>query len=127
MTASVYCHGGTGFRRVTLTAGFLFCLTLWLSGCAIHPKPLTTDEITARAEKDLGSMFQDQEPMDEPVDLFAAMARAVKYNLDYRLQLMEKVLSKRTWTSPATTCFPSLRPRRATTTAASITARAASP
>jgi len=38
-------------------------------------------------------MFTDQEPVNNDVSLYEAMARAIKYNLDYRLQLMEKSMS----------------------------------
>jgi len=95
MIAATRHMGGTDRIGGVLQAVLLLCLALGITGCAIHPKPLTTDEIEARADRDLAAMFQDQEPVDGPVDLYTAMARAVKYNLDYRLRLMEQVLSRK--------------------------------
>ncbi len=39
-------------------------------------------------------MYADQEPMAGPITFHEASARALKYNLDYRLKLMEDALSK---------------------------------
>jgi len=65
-----------------------------LAGCgAVKPKPLTHDEISSRVERDRQAMYKDQEPITGPLSLSDAMARALKYNLDYRLKLMETALS----------------------------------
>ena len=40
------------------------------------------------------SIFQGQDPVDGPIDLYEAMARALKYNLDYRVKLMEKAIAR---------------------------------
>ena len=64
-------------------------------GCAVTPRPLTLQELETRTEKDLQAMFADQEPVAGPITLYGAMARAVKYNLNYRLKLMEKALANR--------------------------------
>ena len=39
-------------------------------------------------------MYRDQQPLSGPLTLSDAMARALKYNLDYRLKLMETALSR---------------------------------
>lgn len=67
--------------------------TLLLFGCAIRPQPLTVDEIKARADADMTAAFADQEPVDGPITLPEAMARAILYNLDHRTALMEKALA----------------------------------
>lgn len=77
--------------RSSLLALFLILLTA--AGCSFHPKPMTMEDISQRAESDLQKMFADQEPVSETVTLYTAMARAIKYNLDYRLQLMEKSMA----------------------------------
>ena len=38
-------------------------------------------------------MFAEQEPISGPITFHEAAARALKYNLDYRLKLMESALS----------------------------------
>ncbi|XLM21069.1 TolC family protein, partial [Chromobacterium piscinae] len=40
-------------------------------------------------------MFGSQEPLTAPVTLQEAMARALKYNLDYRVKLMEEAMAQR--------------------------------
>lgn len=64
------------------------------NGCAIKPIPLTADEIQSRANEDRGVLTKDQEPLSGPVDLYEAMARALKYNLNARVELMHKMLAQ---------------------------------
>jgi outer membrane protein, multidrug efflux system len=79
-------------KRVSIL--FLFVLVLLLlSGCAA--KPLGVKKIQKRATTDLATLFSDQEPVAGPITLYEAMARAIKYNLDYRLKLMEQALAKK--------------------------------
>jgi len=65
-----------------------------LSSCAIKPIPLTTDEVRSRAKEDRAVLTMDQEPVSGPIDLYEAMARALKYNLDARVELMHKMLAQ---------------------------------
>lgn len=77
--------------RVT---GMLLILTaVVMGGCAIHPTPLTNEEIETRAVKDLSEAFTGQEPVDGPITLTEAMARAILYNMDHRTALMERALA----------------------------------
>ena len=66
---------------------------LYLGGCAVIPEPITVDERQDRAELDLATLFSDQEAVSGPISLYEAMARALKYNTEYRLQLMQQVVS----------------------------------
>lgn len=70
-------------------------VALLFSGCAIQPKPLTNDEQSAQIKNDRDTMFSDQEPVTKPITLSEAMARAIKYNLDNRLKLMEEAVAQR--------------------------------
>ena len=67
---------------------------LGLSSCAITPIPLTTDEVRSRAQENRAVLTKDQEPVSGPIDLYEAMARALKYNLDARVELMYKMLAQ---------------------------------
>ncbi len=70
-------------------------LPLFLVGCgAVAPKPYTPEELQERVSTDRGQMFTDQEPISAPLTFHEATARALKYNLDYRLKLMENALSQ---------------------------------
>lgn len=71
------------------------CLPLVLAACgSVAPKAFTSDEVRDRAGQDILSMYQDQEPINGAIDFHEAAARALKYNLDYRLKLMETALSQ---------------------------------
>ena len=74
------------------------CLPLVLAACgSVAPKAFTSDEIRDRAAQDVLSMYKDQEPISAPIDFHEAAARALKYNLDYKLKLMETALSRSLW------------------------------
>ena len=68
---------------------------LFLAGCgSLAPVPYEADEIRDRAAQDRVQMYADQEPIAAPLSFHEAAARALKYNLDYRLKLMESALSR---------------------------------
>jgi outer membrane protein TolC len=69
-------------------------LGLLLGGCTVLPKPLTDDEVAGRVRDDRARMYADQEPLVAPLTIEEASARAIKYNLDYRLRLMEQALQQ---------------------------------
>lgn len=69
--------------------------TLVLGGCAIHPRPLTLDQRSATLQADQQAMFAEQTPVSGPITLDEAMARALKYNLDNRVKMMEEALAQR--------------------------------
>ncbi|MFC5695327.1 TolC family protein [Pseudomonas sp. GCM10022186] len=70
-------------------------LALAISGCAVTSQPIDRSVSEQRARQDLQAMFKDQEPLGGPLTLHQAMARAVKYNLEARLKVMEEALAKR--------------------------------
>ncbi|MFT7576225.1 MAG: outer membrane protein TolC [Alphaproteobacteria bacterium] len=73
----------------------LFVLAAGLSGCAVSTTPLSVDEISDYAGDKRSRVTTDQEPVSGPVSLYEAMARALKYNLDKRVELMNVALAKR--------------------------------
>jgi multidrug efflux system outer membrane protein len=70
-------------------------LALAVSGCAVTSEPIERSVSQQRARNDLQNMYKDQEPLSGPLTLHQAMARAVKYNLEGRLKIMEEALAKR--------------------------------
>lgn len=70
-------------------------LALAISGCAVTSEPIERSVSEQRAKSDLQGMYKDQEPLRGPLTLHQAMARAVKYNLEGRLKIMEEALAKR--------------------------------
>ena len=72
-----------------LAAGAALCA---LSACAVTPKPMSAAELDTRAAHNRIATTADQEPVSGPIDLYEAMARALKYNLDYRVEQMQQDL-----------------------------------
>lgn len=70
-------------------------LVLLVSACSVKPIPITDEERTDRATVDFSQLFVNQEPVTKPISLYDAIARALKYNLDERLKIMEKALADR--------------------------------
>lgn len=70
-------------------------LALAISGCAVNTQPIGRLASEQRAKSDLQIMFKDQEPLSGPLTLHTAMARAVKYNLEARLKVMEEAMAYR--------------------------------
>jgi outer membrane protein TolC len=70
---------------------------LALAGCAVTPEPLKREEVRDRLASDQYLLYAEQEPIIGPIDVNTAIARALKYNLDYRLKLMERALATGLW------------------------------
>ena len=66
-----------------------------LAGCAVTPKPFTPSELATRAEANAAAVAANQEAVSAPIDLYEAMARALKYNLDYKVEMMDEALKGR--------------------------------
>lgn len=77
-------------RRAALSGSIL----LALGACTITTEAVSDREMAAQAEEDFRTIFQEQEPLDGPVSLSEAMARALRYNLDRRLKVMEEALAQ---------------------------------
>jgi len=70
-------------------------LALAIGGCAVTSDPIERSASEERARSDMASIYKDQEPLSGPLTLHQAMARAVKYNLEARLKVMEEALGQR--------------------------------
>ncbi len=72
----------------------LVAASLILGGCAsIQPEPLTTTEVAAAGAKDVQRIRNDVEPLAGALSLDEAIARAIKYNLERRVRMMEEAVS----------------------------------
>jgi outer membrane protein TolC len=78
-----------GFRRgarlVTATS-----LMVLLAACAIQPEPFTQADFAAKAAAQHQAIVKDVEPIARPLTLAESVARAVKYNFDARVRMMEQ-------------------------------------
>ncbi len=82
----------SSFRHLPTQVSALVLIAV-LSGCAVGPQPITSDERSAQILDDKNAMFGGQEVINAPITMEDAIARALKYNLDNRLKLMEEALS----------------------------------
>jgi outer membrane protein TolC len=74
---------------------FVSLLTAGLAGCTVTAMPLSVEEITEYAHDKRARVIADQETISGPLSLYEAMARALKYNLDSRVELMNIALRNR--------------------------------
>ena len=73
----------------------VIALLLMMSGCSLVPIPLSQTEIEDQARLDNEAVTSGQEAVTGPISLYDAIARALKYNLDFHLELQAKILSQR--------------------------------
>lgn len=65
-----------------------------LTGCTVATEPLTETELALSADTKLATVVADQEAVTRSISLYEAMARAVKYNLDHKVELFAARLSE---------------------------------
>ena len=80
------------YRHVFRVGGLAVLSAVLLSGCAISPTALTSEEISIGAQNKLARVTQHQQPIAGAIDLHKAMARALKYNLDQKVEFYESSL-----------------------------------
>ncbi|PXW89990.1 outer membrane protein TolC [Nitrosomonas sp. Nm84] len=66
-----------------------------LSGCAIQPKVVTEEENKHRVSSDLLLLQKIHDPVQRPISLEEATARALKYNLELQIELTQKTLAQK--------------------------------
>ncbi len=83
-----------GSTRASLRIVAALSVSAVMAGCAVTPTPLSNQQIADRVAGDKSVMYANQEPIRGPISLSEASARAIKYNLDYRLKIMEEALAR---------------------------------
>ena len=83
--------------KVTKTLAWTMGLGIaWLTaGCAVIPVPLTPEDLEQRVQEDLTQLTQYQEPVSRPITLYEAMARALRFNLEARVQGLKEMVAHR--------------------------------
>lgn len=97
----------TNFFLRSVSCSFIFFLFL-LVGCSVPLVPLTSDQIDDFATDNFARITEDQEPLEGPITLYEAMARAIKYNLDYRVEITNSLLSYRNYDLSRADLLPSI-------------------
>jgi outer membrane protein TolC len=82
--------------------------TLLLAGCAVVPDPLDPYTMSTDTGAALAQRIAEQEPITGVVDLAEAMARAIKYNLDHRVEIMQAEVRNRELTLAHYDLLPSV-------------------
>jgi outer membrane protein TolC len=76
-------------QRLATTGIFLALL----AGCAVNPIPVDKTTREKLADESRERLFANQEPVNEPLDLYQATARAIKYQAEYRSKLFEEAVA----------------------------------
>jgi len=88
--------------------GVVLLNALLVAGCATNVAPIDMNEKSLEAHRLLMSSIQTQEQVLEPISLYEAMARALKYNLDAKIEQKDEVFRKRQQLVTQTGMWPSL-------------------
>ena len=64
------------------------------TGCAVQPRAILHDQAMKRASEDMDILSHEQEAPTHPVTLYEAMARAIRYNRERRVKVLETALSQ---------------------------------
>lgn len=91
-SAAVWPERRARHLRVAIPLAFA---TLILGGCAnLQPEPLSAPEILSASLADREVMQQGIEPLQGPLTLEEAIARAIKYNLERRVRIMDEAVAR---------------------------------
>ncbi|WP_240669417.1 TolC family protein [Achromobacter spanius] len=82
-------------KKASLHALAASMAAVLLAGCSVQPKQFEAAENRDRAIDLIARSTANQEPILGAVDLYEAMARAIKYNLDVRVEMMGVALAQR--------------------------------
>lgn len=85
------CKDFDSIKQTSLTA--ILSASVFLAGCSVTPVVLDKDVVSEQLSKDRQVAREGVEPLDGTLELEEAVARAIKYNLDYRVKVMEQALA----------------------------------
>ena len=101
-------HGHMARARQPLSLSVTVVCALAVSGCVVSPEPFSDAQFSQTAQGYVGDIYAGQEPVKGSIDLGEAMARAVLYNLDDRVQQAENLLRSRELASANIAMLPGL-------------------
>src|SRR2546425_2450686 len=84
----ITCRQKSVFRTAGVTVAAL--LVVFLDGCAVVTRPFDAAQRERLAAEAQRQMFEGQEPIERPLSLAEATARAVKYQAEHRQRRMEE-------------------------------------
>ena len=93
-------------KKTTVKSVLSISLGFIAASCSVMPKPIGNDEVQARVASDNRKIYANQEPVASKLTLNDAIARAVKYNLDYKTRLIEQAASMMGYRAAFSEIFP---------------------
>lgn len=69
---------------------WVLLMTGFLTSCAVNYRPIDFDKNAFVENEHVNEIIQQQEPVDGPISLYEAMARALKYNLDQEIEYAQQ-------------------------------------
>ncbi|WP_407309721.1 TolC family protein [Pseudomonas sp. nanlin1] len=91
MDKSSFPRQGSAVKPYLLAIG---CVC-WLSACTIVPQPIDVDAAALQQKARIDATIAAEEPLSGPLSLYEAMARALKYNLDQKIEETDEQLRQR--------------------------------
>lgn len=79
--------------KIALLAWLSFIAIVVLGGCSITPQPVTQQEQKFLLDQDRLNTYKDVEVVGLNLPLAGAVARGLKYNLEYRSKMMEQAIA----------------------------------
>ena len=79
--------------KTILRLSAIFIVTVTLTSCAYWPKFLTLPERQAVTQANFVRAQNEVKPVGEVLGMSEAIARAIKYNMDYRTKMMEQAIA----------------------------------
>ncbi len=83
-----------GERMANYKVFVVFIAYIFIWGCSKTPMPIVKEEVQLSSQKDLEYLKQTSEGAPLEIDLYQAIAIAIKNNRDLRLNLMDSALSQ---------------------------------
>jgi len=89
---------------------FLFaaCISVLFTGCQVMTERMTPAEAAATNEKLWAELFSAETSIDQTISLPDAVARALKYNLDYQLKVLDQDIAREAHDISKLAMLPSL-------------------
>ncbi len=72
---------------------YLLSTAVLFSGCSVTPETLSQTDLAKIADSNLSRVTAAQTPVTGSIDIYEATARALKYNLDQRVELMQEAVN----------------------------------
>jgi outer membrane protein TolC len=73
----------------------LIILIITVTGCSVKPKLITKKELNTDIKENLEFITKNSTPITKEISLEEAINRAIKYNLDKKVSVMEKALAQK--------------------------------